>query len=120
MSGCHCRCQLERNTSASNHAVKVVGFRQPTFYVEPGLEKRVRMTVLSPLKKAIFSTAAMTKAGMKVVHDSDANGGSYIWDRKSGARIPLYEKGGVYKVRVWIKGCSKEPASGFLGQAAVP
>lgn len=104
--------------SASNHAVKVVGFRQPTFYFEPGLERRVRMTVLSPLKKPIFSTAAMTKAGMKVVHDSEANGGSYILDRKSGACIPLYEKGGVYKVRVWIKGM--EPDSGFLGQASMP
>ena len=56
----------------------------------------------------------------KSVHDSEANGGSYILDRKSGTRIPLYEKGGVYRVRVWIKGCNKEPASGFLGQAAVP
>lgn len=97
-----------------------MGFRQPTFYFEPGLERRVRMTVLSPLKKPIFSAAAMAKAGMKVVHDSEAHGGSYILDRKSGAGIPLYEKGGVYKVRVWMKGANQEPASGFQGQAAMP
>ena len=107
-------------TSASNHSVKVLGFRQPTFYFEPGLERRVRMTVLSPLKKPIFSTAAMTKAGMKVVHDNEANGGSYVLDRKSGVRIPLYEKGGVYKIRVWIKCGNEGPDSGFPGQAALP
>ena len=40
-------------TSASNHSVKVLGFRQPTFYFEPGLERRVRMTSPEPLKKPI-------------------------------------------------------------------
>ena len=94
-------------TSASDHSVHVKGIKHPRLQFQNGLEANVSVKVCSPLKKPIFSVARMNRA-FRIVLDGDE---SYAECKKTGAKIRIYMRGGVFVMPVWIR---KPP---FHGQA---
>ena len=85
--------------SASDHAVHVKGQVSPVCRFQNQVEGKVKFKVLEPLKKALFSTSSLVKAGYRVVHDEV----SYIECKKTGAQFRIHEKGGVYVIPTWIR-----------------
>ena len=70
---------------------------------------RVELKVLEGLKKSIFSTSRMCKAGFEVHHTA-----SHSWDflQSTGAEYRIYERGGVCVIPVWV-----DHSQGHHGQA---
>ena len=97
-------------TSASDHSVHVLGMKNPKLHFQNGMEANVALKVCSPLKKAIFSVARMNRA-FRVVLDGDK---SYAECKKTGAKIKIYVRGGVFVMPAWIR----KPS--FRGQASMP
>ena len=97
-------------TSASDHSVHVKGIKHPRLQFQSGLEANVSVKVCSPLKKPIFSVARMNRA-FRIVLDGDE---SYAECKKTGDKIKIYVRGGVFVMPAWIR---KPP---FHGQASMP
>lgn len=85
--------------SASDHAVHVKGQVTPVCKFQNQVEGRIKFKVLEPLKKPLFSTSSLVKAGYRVVHDEK----SYIECKKTGAQFRIYERGGVYVIPTWMR-----------------
>ena len=51
------------------------------------------------MKKPLFSTSSLVKAGYRVVHDDV----SYIECKTTGTKFKIYERGGVYVMPTWIR-----------------
>ena len=51
------------------------------------------------VNKGLLSVKKMAKAGNRVVFDED---GSYIEDKRSGERMWLKEKDGMYMLKLWV------------------
>eukprot|EP00435_Cladocopium_sp_Y103_P040755 s116_g11.t1 len=77
-------------TSASNHAVKSLGSANPVVGFEDYSMGKIEAVVLSPLKRPLFSTGRMVRAGWRVVHDLEENGGSFARHRASGRKLKMY------------------------------
>ena len=54
---------------------------------------------VTEVNKALLSASRIVKAGNRVVFDSE---GSYIEHKPSGEWIPLEERRGIYRIKVWI------------------
>ena len=76
-----------------------------------GLENHMRFKVLK-IKRMIASVSMLVKSGHRVVFDDDKYG-SYIYHKKTGKYIQMYERGGVYVVPMWVK---RRKESGFTWQ----
>jgi hypothetical protein len=107
---------VQSYTSASQHAVKVVGARRPTMHFQSGISGPIEVKVLDQLKKVLFSTARMVEKGYRIVHDSEADGGSYALHKASGAKTKIYMKNGVFVMPVWIAKHPGGEATSFPGQ----
>eukprot|EP00435_Cladocopium_sp_Y103_P028751 s1055_g7.t1 len=90
-------------TSASNHSVKSLGSANPVVGFEDYSMGKIEAVVLSPLKRPLFSTGRMVRAGWRVVHDLEENGGSFARHRASGRKLKMYLMDGVYKMPIWVK-----------------
>jgi hypothetical protein len=87
-------------TSASQHSVHVEGKRCPESWLQNGMQGTIEFKVLTELHKVIISTTKMTKAGFKVVHDSE---GSYAYHKASRRTLRIYEQGGVFVIPIWMR-----------------
>ena len=75
---------------------------------ENGLVRGMKMQVCD-VNKALLSVRRMTETGNKVVLEA---GGGYI-ESKTGERVKLHMKDGLYMMKMWVKKTEKSPASGF-------
>ena len=57
------------------------------------------------VNKALLSVRKVVSAGNRVVFDSK---GSYIENTKTGERMHLQDKQGMYVLKVWTKGETRE------------
>jgi len=64
---------------------------------EEGFKRNMTAQVCN-VNKALLSVAKVVAAGNRVVFDSE----SYIEDKKSGEKIHLTEKGGMYMLKMWV------------------
>ena len=64
---------------------------------EEGFKRNMTAQVCN-VNKALLSVAKVVAAGNRVVFDSQ----SYIEDKKSGEKIHLTEKGGMYMLKMWV------------------
>ena len=87
-------------TSASQHSVHVEGNRTPECWLQNGMQGGIEFKVLTELHKVIISTSKMTKAGFRVVHDSE---GSYARHKASGKTLRIYEQNGVFVIPIWMR-----------------
>ena len=55
---------------------------------------------LCAVNKALLSVSRMVQAGNRVVFEEQ---GSYLEDLHSGEKMYMYEKGGLYKLRIWVE-----------------
>ena len=55
---------------------------------------------VTEVHKPLLSVAKMVDAGQRVVFDRQ---GAYIEDTKTGNRIPMERRGGIYEIRLWAK-----------------
>ena len=60
---------------------------------------RINLQV-TEVHKPLLSVARMVDSGQRVVFDQ---AGSYIEDTKTGDRIPVDRRGGIYEMRLWAK-----------------
>ncbi|WP_288993117.1 hypothetical protein, partial [uncultured Marinobacter sp.] len=92
-------------TSASDHAVVVVGKIFPMCKFQNGMIAPVEMKVLKGLKRPLFSVHRMVENGnFEVTHK---RGESYA--TLKGKRFSIYGRNGVYVMPVWVD-------SAFLGR----
>ncbi len=92
-------------TSASDHAVVVVGKIRPMCKFQNGMIAPVEMKVLKGLKRPLFSVHRMVENGdFEVTH---RRGESYA--SLKGKRFSIYGRNGVYVMPVWVD-------SAFLGR----
>ena len=92
-------------TSASDHAVVVVGKIFPMCKFQNGMIAPVEMKVLKGLKRPLFSVHRMVENGdFEVTH---RRGESYA--SLKGKRFSIYGRNGVYVMPVWVD-------SAFLGR----
>jgi hypothetical protein len=87
-------------TSASQHSVHVEGKKLPECWLQNDMQGTIEFKVLTELHKVIISTSKMTKAGFRVVHDSD---GSYARHKASGKTLRIFEKNGVFVIPIWMR-----------------
>ncbi len=52
------------------------------------------------VNKALLSVSRMVQAGNRVVFDQK---GSYVEDIHSGEKMYMYEKGGMYMLKMWVE-----------------
>ena len=52
------------------------------------------------VSKALLSVSRMVQAGNQVVFEQH---GSYVEDLQSGEQMYMYEKGGMYMLRMWVE-----------------
>ena len=102
-----CKEGPKHYTTASNHQVSVVGIIRPRIKFQNGVVGRVEMKVLDGLKKPLFSTARMSRAGYDITHTAE---GSHALHRSTGHAYKIYERGGVFVMPVWME------QSFFVGQ----
>ena len=65
---------------------------------------------MAPVRKPLASLAKITKAGNRIVMDSDDNEGSYIENKMTGERTYMREERNVFVFDIWLP-----PAQGFPG-----
>ena len=77
--------------------------------------KRMMKAQVCEVNKALLSVKKVTQAGNRVVFEE---GKSYIEDVKTGEKMWLQEKNGMYLLKLWVKteAKPKTDASGFAGQ----
>ena len=67
---------------------------------EEGITRGITCQVCE-VNKPLLSVSKIVKAGNRVVFDSE---GSYIEDRRSREKMWLREQGGMYMLKLWVKG----------------
>ena len=67
-------------------------------YTEQG-HLRHMVAAVTEVDDALLSVSKVVKAGNRVVFDDS---GSYIENKQSGEVIPLVERRGLYKLKVWV------------------
>ena len=72
-----------------------------------GISRRLTAQVCD-VNKALLSVSKVAKSGGRVVFDSD---GSYIEDKTTGEIINLFERNGMFMLKMWTK-------KDFQGQSA--
>jgi hypothetical protein len=80
--------------------VHVKGLKKPDVFFQSGLVSKLDLKVLSPLKKPLFSVAKMNKSFRVVLDGPEA---SYAEHRKTGERIRIYLKQGIFVMPVWVR-----------------
>ena len=73
-----------------------------------GLEQKLTFKMLK-IKRMIVGGSALVKTGHMLVFGDDVYG-NYIYHKKTGTYIQMYERGGVYVVPMWIK---RKKVAGF-------
>ncbi len=58
------------------------------------------MAQVADVNKALLSVSRMAKSGHRVVFDVE----SYVGDKETGERMWLTEEGGMYALKLWVKG----------------
>lgn len=69
--------------------------------VGEGGEIRKMIAQVCEVNKPLLSVKRMTQAGNRVVFDSE---GSYVEDKQTGEVMWLREEGGMYMLKLWVKG----------------
>ena len=69
-------------------------------YTEEGLPRNLKAQVCD-VNKALLSVSKLVHMGNAVVFDGE---GSYIEDKATGERLWLREQGGMYMLKLWVKG----------------
>ena len=89
-------------TNASGDSAPLVGVKEVVFGLQNGTKYRMRLQVLDPLRKTLFSVSELLHS-CRIVFDTPENGGSFLEHRESGAQIRIYPKNGIFVVPIWIK-----------------
>ena len=89
-------------TNASGDSAQLVGVKEIVCGLQGGTLHRVRLQVLDPLRKALFSVSELLHS-CRVVFDKPEHGGSFLEHRESGSRTRIYPKNGIFVVPIWIK-----------------
>jgi lysophospholipid acyltransferase (LPLAT)-like uncharacterized protein len=66
---------------------------------EEGQRRKMRAQVCA-VNKALLSVSRMVQAGNRVVFEQN---GSYVEDLHSGEKMYMYEKGGMYMLKMWVE-----------------
>ena len=93
---------VQSYTSASKHGVTVLGKKEPQAFFQDNSSGRIELKVLDPLKKPLLSVAKINKS-FRVVLDALDPEGSYLEHKKTGSKIRVYPKQGVFVLPVWLK-----------------
>ena len=75
-------------------------------HTQEGIAKHIKAQVCE-VNKALLSVKKVVDTRSRVTFDQD---GSFIEDRRTGQRMYLQEKQGMYVLKVWTRG---ESTSGF-------
>ncbi len=108
---------MQSYTSASQHAVEVVGARRRAVHFQSGMSGPIGVKVSDRLKRVLFSTARMVENGYRVVHDSEEDGGACALHKATGMKTNVYMRKGVLVMPVWIAKHPGGAASPSQGQA---
>ena len=92
----------ELYTSALGTTTEMIGVKELTCWLQSGNQHQVRMKVLDPLHKALFSVSELLHT-CEVPFDLPEYGGSYLEHRSIGSRTRIYPKDGIFVVPVWFK-----------------
>ena len=92
----------EKYTAASGSEVGVLGIRRPLCWFQDDSQHVINVKVLAPLNRALFAVSELVKT-CKVVFDSEEYGGSYMEHRKTGQKIKIYLRRGIFVMPIWIK-----------------
>ena len=61
----------------------------------------MNVKVIQGLSKVRAAVSDMVENGCRVVFDSEATGGSYIWNRKRNEYYKVFHHNGIYILPVW-------------------
>ena len=78
--------------------MEVLGARRPLAAFQDNSEHLVNLKVLRPLHKSLFAVSELIKS-CETVFDLD----QYGENRKTGNKIQIYQRNGVFIVPVWFK-----------------
>ena len=99
--------------TASKKEVVSEGVRRLICKFQNGDEKKTTWEV-GPIHRPLASVSSTVKLGHAIWFDSEENGGSGIYDYRSGTTSKIYERNGVYVLPAWIR------PPGFTRQEANP
>ena len=88
--------------TANNGQVKNEGGVEIVAAFQNGDEKKIKFKVLG-VKRMIAAVSKLVSNGHRVVFDSEAQGGSYIMNKRTGRTHKIFERNGVYEVPIWVK-----------------
>ena len=85
----------------------------------------MNVKVIKGLSKALGAVSEMVSNNCRVVFDSEAKGGSYIWNRNRDEYYKVFPHNGIYTIPVWVRiptnvydeNNSGEDPSSFRGQS---
>ena len=79
---------------------------------ESEVEHNITMQV-ADVNRALMSVSRAVNAGNKVVFDE---GWSYIEDKRTGLRITIQRRGGLYALESWVRARDEGTSQPFGGQ----
>ena len=88
-------------TAAGGQSLINVGEKKPQFKTN-GINATMTFQATTMIKKPLAAASNIAEKGNRVVLD-DAESPSYIEDKKTGTRIPLKLKNGVYMMEMQVK-----------------
>ena len=101
--------------TASKHTVVKDGEKELVCGFQSGHDMKTNWEV-GDIHRPLSSASKMVKAGSCVCFDSEANGGSYIYNYETGQSMRIYEKDGIYVLPAWIK-AHEQDTQGFQRHA---
>jgi hypothetical protein len=84
---------------ASGTTIPNLGEKCFVAIAEEGQRRKMRAQVCA-VNKALLSVSRMVQAGNRVVFEQN---GSYVEDLQSGEKMYMYEKGGMYMLKMWVE-----------------
>ena len=84
---------------ASGTTIQNLGEKCFVAIAEEGQRRKMCAQVCA-VNKALLSVSRMVQAGNRVVFEQS---GSYVEDLHSGDKMYMYEKGGMYMLKMWVE-----------------
>ena len=102
--------------TASKHEVHTDGEKELVCGFMNGEDMRTKWEV-GDVHRPLSSVRKIVESGSCVWFDTEANGGSGIYNYRAGETIRIFEKDGIYVLPAWIKKADGGQSVGFTRQA---
>ena len=87
--------------AANGTRITDLGRRTPSLWTDDGQVVSAGFSVTN-VRRPLLSVSQAVSKGMRIVFDSESNGGSWMECKKTGRRMKLEQRNGIFVMRAWV------------------